>query len=266
MRYIAHAVHMAIVVDATNFLAHSNSLQEVVKSANLLKSLPINALIRGEIGTGKKTLASIILPNAIIVDGQNTQYLNSLIESQEQIIIENFDKVGNYDYLKHLLINNNVRIIGITQKEIKKDIFDKFFTIELFIPPLNERLEDVKPLVEKFVKDISIIFDDMENQDILIESLDLSKNIYSLKKSIFTQYVLKNLTQYDIINYLENFFKNNLEGSNDYRDFLYLYEVPLLKAGLEKFQNQSRLSQVLGLNRNTLRKKLEENKEKLKNE
>ncbi|HIC42959.1 MAG TPA: Fis family transcriptional regulator, partial [Sulfurimonas sp.] len=57
-----------------------------------------------------------------------------------------------------------------------------------------------------------------------------------------------------------------LGGNNDYRNFLYLFEAPLIKAGLEKFKTQLQLADKLGLNRNTLRKKIAENKEYLKDE
>jgi len=36
--------------------------------------------------------------------------------------------------------------------------------------------------------------------------------------------------------------------------FLHLYEVPIIKAGLQRFKSQLQLSEKLGLNRNTLRK------------
>jgi DNA-binding protein Fis len=39
---------------------------------------------------------------------------------------------------------------------------------------------------------------------------------------------------------------------------LHLYEVPLIRAGIKKFKSQLQLSDKLGLNRNTLRKKITE--------
>ncbi|TNF45412.1 MAG: Fis family transcriptional regulator, partial [Epsilonproteobacteria bacterium] len=42
------------------------------------------------------------------------------------------------------------------------------------------------------------------------------------------------------------------------REHLGLYEKPLIEAGLKKFGSQLQLSQVLGINRNTLRKKIHE--------
>jgi DNA-binding protein Fis len=50
----------------------------------------------------------------------------------------------------------------------------------------------------------------------------------------------------------------NLNGNNEYKEHLNLYEEPLIEAGLKKFGSQLQLSQVLGINRNTLRKKIHE--------
>ena len=48
-----------------------------------------------------------------------------------------------------------------------------------------------------------------------------------------------------------------------YLNLVYLYEVPLIRAGLTKYKSQLQLSDKLGLNRNTLRKKIADNKQYL---
>ena len=64
----------------------------------------------------------------------------------------------------------------------------------------------------------------------------------------------------DIMQLLENSLYKKIGGKNDYRNFLHLYEVPLIRAGMKKFKSQLQLSDRLGLNRNTLRKKIAENR------
>ena len=59
---------------------------------------------------------------------------------------------------------------------------------------------------------------------------------------------------------MERYLETRIGSNNDYRKFLYLYEVPLIRAGLRKFGSQLQLAERLGLNRNTLRKKIAENK------
>ena len=56
-----------------------------------------------------------------------------------------------------------------------------------------------------------------------------------------------------------NYLVDRLGSQSDYKNFLHLYEAPLIKAGFDKFKSQLQLSDRLGLNRNTLRKKIAEN-------
>ena len=65
---------VADVVDHTNYIAKSRASIEALKSANLLKSVTINALIVGEAGVGKETLARHIL-SAPIVDASSFKSL-----------------------------------------------------------------------------------------------------------------------------------------------------------------------------------------------
>ncbi|HHD78921.1 MAG TPA: Fis family transcriptional regulator, partial [Epsilonproteobacteria bacterium] len=57
---------------------------------------------------------------------------------------------------------------------------------------------------------------------------------------------------------LYTYLLKHMGGNDAYREYLSLYEKPLIEAGLKKFGSQLQLSQVLGINRNTLRKKIHE--------
>ncbi|HHH37125.1 MAG TPA: Fis family transcriptional regulator, partial [Epsilonproteobacteria bacterium] len=57
---------------------------------------------------------------------------------------------------------------------------------------------------------------------------------------------------------LHRYLYEHMEGDSDYKTYLPLYEKPLIEAGLEKFGSQLKLSEMLGINRNTLRKKIHE--------
>lgn len=62
----------------------------------------------------------------------------------------------------------------------------------------------------------------------------------------------------DIEAILYEYLLKHLDGNNGYKEYLGLYEKPLIEAGLKKFGSQLQLSQILGINRNTLRKKIHE--------
>jgi DNA-binding protein Fis len=70
--------------------------------------------------------------------------------------------------------------------------------------------------------------------------------------------LLSSVGEDDLMGIMENFLFQKLGSNNDYRKFLHLYEVPLIRAGIKKFKSQLQLSDKLGLNRNTLRKKITE--------
>jgi DNA-binding protein Fis len=66
------------------------------------------------------------------------------------------------------------------------------------------------------------------------------------------------MDEHDIKQAVFHYLLDHLEGNNGYKEYLGLYEKPLIEAGLKKFGSQLQLSQVLGINRNTLRKKIHE--------
>ena len=82
---------VAVVVDRTNFIAKSRASMEALKSANLLKSVTINALILGEKGVGKQTLAQHII-TAPVVDATSFNELLALIETHSSLIVKNFHR------------------------------------------------------------------------------------------------------------------------------------------------------------------------------
>ena len=57
---------------------------------------------------------------------------------------------------------------------------------------------------------------------------------------------------------LYHYLLKNIDKNDAYREYLGLYEKPLIQAGLEKYGSQLQLAQILGINRNTLRKKIYE--------
>jgi DNA-binding protein Fis len=75
------------------------------------------------------------------------------------------------------------------------------------------------------------------------------------------QSLLESIDEKNLMEIMEQFLIQKLGGNNDYRTFLHLYEVPLIKAGIKRFKSQLQLADKLGLNRNTLRKKIAEHAE-----
>ena len=250
-------------MDVTSFITVSSASQQAKKTASLLKTLSVNALIMGESGVGKRALASFILPEASIVDASNFEELLVTLESSQELIITNIDTSPNLNRLIDSLKEREVRIIATSKQSFTNRLIDDFFSVKFDIPPLSERLEDVSLLIEKFAKEAAELFGSQADFNSQNFKPDLSKNADSLRRQVMIHYLLQDINDTELMEIIENYLYDKLGSNSDYRNNLYLYEVPLIRAGLQKFKSQLQLSDKLGLNRNTLRKKIAENRQYL---
>lgn len=248
-----------------DFIAVSETSKEIKNSAELLKTLDINALITGEKGVGKKSLAKFIAPDANIFNAkelQNDIADNVISLSNCSIIVDKIDEITNIDLIINWVENNSIKVIATSQKEELNDKLAEIFSITLEIPPLDKRKDDIKPLANKFSKEASSILGISEKPQKLI--INTSENAYSLRKSIFFSYLFESIGENEIMMLMEKYLvENMLENDNIYRDFVYLFEAPLLRASQKRYKSQVQMAKNLGLNRITLRKKLELHKELL---
>lgn len=247
-------------VGVTKFITASDTSKKAFKTATLLKTLSVNALIIGESGVGKKSLASFILSDASVIDASNFKELLLLLESSNQVIITNIDNSPNLKLLVETIIKNSVRVIATAKHSLYSEYVDEIFSIKFDILPLREREEDVKELIEIFSSEASLVFG--KNSSFNADSLhpDLSQNANSLRRQVMINYLLQDIEDVELMEIMQNYMASKLGSNSDYKKFLYLYEVPLIRAGLKKFKSQLQLSERLGLNRNTLRKKIADNK------
>lgn len=252
---------VAALVDVTSFLTASTASKEALKTANLLKSLSVNALISGETGSGKKTLARYILPQADVLEASSYDEILLSIASKKELIISHIENFSNLKVLSDAIKKSAIRVVATCSEHFNNDYLESLFSVQLSLPALSERLEDVRLLEDYFLTEVSSSFG--INSDVDLSSIvpDLTQNAHSLKKQVYLNALLKNMDEQILMQLLEEFLEPLLGNNNDYRDFLHLYEVPLIRAGLKKFKSQLQLSEKLGLNRNTLRKKMAENEE-----
>lgn len=247
-----------------DFIAVSEISKEIKNSADLLKTLDINALIIGESGVGKKALASYIAKDAYVFNARELQddiADNVISLTDKTIIVDKIDILTNVELFINWVESANVRIIATTtKKELSSNLHD-IFSINLEIPVLDERKEDIKPLAKKFSQEAGGILGIESAPNKLI--INTSKNAHSLRKSIYFSYLFESIGENEIMMLLEKYMLDNMEGENSYRDFQYLFEAPLLKASQKRYKSQVQMAKHLGLNRITLRKKLETYKELL---
>jgi len=251
------------VVDATNFVTACASSAQAYKTATLLKTLSVNALISGEVGVGKKTLARYILNDAKVYDALEYDEILIALQNTEKIIISNFENLPNIKIVLDLVKENSVRLIATATSSFYSEYVDDAFSVKFDIPPLSQRPEDVKELITIYMAESARLFSTSAVLDMKNFKPDLSQNSNSLKRQLMISSLLQDINDIELMDILENFIEDKMGSNSDYRKFLYLYEVPLIRAGLSKFKSQLQLSDKLGLNRNTLRKKIADHKQYL---
>ncbi len=241
------------------FVSFSPSSKECLRTALLSKDLPVNTLITGEKAVGKSELAKIISPKA------PTYFLTELeeklisgeldLEALSEIVILDINKSSSCKYLIEQFEQKSIKIIATTTT-LNQTLEEKFL-VKVNIPPLRDRVEDVEFLTNNYINEAKRLFlidKEFENIDV-----DLSSNAISLKKSIFRAVLFDSLTKSDVMHILEEFLLKEFESKTSYKELLPIFEIPLLKAGEKAFKSQLQMAKNFDINRNTLRKKLQEN-------
>lgn len=250
-----------------HFIAKSDIAKEILNSIMLLKSIGVNVLIYGAEGVGKKTLAQVLASCPMFKAKELAELLkNSNFEvDSEAIIIDNIGALPNFEKLTRFANTNNTRVIAtLNSKEIPLHI-EEFFPVTIYIPPLDERKEDIKPLIDKFSKEACSVLGDCGKKPEKI-IINLSQNGISLRKSVYFSYLFETIGENEIMMLLEKFMfekmaNDDKQNENFYRDFSYLFEAPLLRASQKIHKSQLQMAKYLGLNRITLRKKIDQYKE-----
>ena len=237
------------------FFTTSDKIQHIIKGFNLTKTLFVSSIIIGEAHTGKKTLARYLFPDAPLVSGSNQEEVKLALETYDELIISDFEKLSNQSALDFA----NKRIIATANYMGNAGLIDELFAFIYTMPTLQERPDDVRYLRDIFVKEAHSTLM-LEEDDTRLDTipLNLTANSKSLKKSIYHHLMKQTMNIDDIKEMLYDYLYTHFEGNDNYRAHLGLYEIPLIEAGLKKYGSQLQLSQALGINRNTLRKKIHE--------
>ncbi len=307
-----------------NLIGKSEPMQNIFHSISKLIGHNLTVLITGESGTGKDLIAKTIHD----LSNQNKNFFkidlsvvksNSIEKKLSKALFENstiyLDNINEMDisfqpHLLNLLRNafsriqskniKNIRLIIsssenllklIEKGKFREDLFYYLNIIPLYIPPLRERKEDIKDLVNSFlnlneinnlpIKSIhNFAYKELENYSWPgnIKELETFINrlvILSPGKLINEKFIknemdkAKEQLKNDFNNFseifdleLEKFFKNtdiSRYSENLYQFLLKKLEHSLIRKTLSVVNgNQFKASRLLGLNRNTLRKKISE--------
>jgi transcriptional regulator of acetoin/glycerol metabolism len=237
-----------------HYSTRSEAVKTIIKSLDLARSLSIASIIIGEPGTGKRTLVRHLFPDLPVVDGSDQTTLEEALEHGSSLIIEHFEKVPNPEALSF----EGKHIIAIADYAGNRRLLDDLFAFIYTLPPLRERPEDVELYTQIYRREAQEIL--QIDRDVTLDehSLDIRHNLRSLRASVYREVLLQSADETTVEQSLYHHFRHTLPDEADYHTLLGVFERPLLRAGLEHFGSQLKLAQALGINRNTLRKKIRE--------
>jgi DNA-binding protein Fis len=238
------------------FISKSKETKNILESALLAINLPVNIVILGESGLGKKLLTKEIIKD---VQSFDASLLEELINTKK-INLSHYSSLIVYDL--HNVINKNEFLFNCKDLKIIATAlcdcieYSSSFAVKIQIPKLNTTSEDFKYITQEYIKEASILSD---NKDINMKHIkyDLSQNGISLKKSIFKSIFNSSLEKNDFLKSFEDFLEQEVKKDKTYKELLSLFEIPLLNASKKAFKSQLKISSQLGINRITLRKKLD---------
>ncbi len=232
------------------FVAASASMQEIKRVSVLMKHTRIHTLIIGESGVGKSRLADEIAPNAYRIDGTRSSYISDAVRQFDEVIIENFDQVNGADWNL-----SGKRIIATAKTKPRDALCEKLFGLTLELLPLSEREADINPLMERFMANAAI---DLNLDPINIRKVkpDISQNCHSLKRAVYSALIGQNQNEDDFVENMRNFFAREINEIDNYHIFLDMFDKAVILANQDKYKSQLMMSKMMGINRNTLRKKM----------
>ena len=210
--------------------------------------------------------------------------------------IENFNLINNQKSQKantRIIATSKKDLIKLVEKGVfREDLYYKLNVMPIYLPPLRKRLEDIPSLINYFINtfnvknnsqlsidELSLNFlktyhwpGNIQELRNLIERLSLSISNHKitvsdvkdhLKNSFEINENDENLTLENLvekrISKLTSSFNDNSINMNVYDEFIRTVEKPLIENILNYTRgNQIKASSILGLNRNTLRKKISE--------
>ena len=220
----------------------------------------------------------------------------SLAEQNELLnFVENFEwnkrQLSQKPSQTRIIVTSKKDLLKLVENgEFREDLYYKLNVMPIFLPPLRKRLEDIPNLINHFInifnnKNMSKLSIDILALNFL-KSYDWPGNIQELKNLIerlSLSLTNNKITISDVQNQLNNSFEINYndenvtlenlinkrvnklissinddsKSMNIYDDFIKTVEKPLIENILIYTRgNQIKASSILGLNRNTLRKKI----------
>ncbi len=226
-----------------SFIARSQSSKKLLNTLRISANLPVNILIVGERGSGKRTLAKEVFGELEFCTPHQIEQMQNYPAT---LGIEGIEKVKNLSSLFTKLQGHRVIALG---EELHPEL-EEYFPVILHLPPLSQRPEDFEALKSHYIH--------QAQKDLGLEefSCAISNNLNAieLRKEIYKKAVMQTLTDREVMEFLEEFFDQKLP--QEYKTFMQYLDIPLLKAAKKRYGSVLAMAKALHLNRATLTTKL----------
>ena len=236
------------------YKTQNDAIRKIIKNFHLTRTLYIASILIGEPFTGKRTLVRTLFPDLPRVDGRDQEAVEALLEQSDALVIEHYEKLPNADRLNF----DGKHIIATADYAGNTRTLDETFAFLYLMPPLRERPEDIDLYTRLYEEEARQTLQVAAPTACNRRHLDLRENLRSLRASVYREVLFQSHDSQTLERGLYHYFHHTFDVEADYHRLLGIFEKPLLEAGLEKYGSQLRLAEALGINRNTLRKKIHE--------
>ena len=137
-------------------------------------------------------------------------------------------------------------------------MIDYFFGIVIEIEALSSTKDDIPVLSEAFLAEAKTSLKIEHDIDMSGMSFDISENCHSLKRNVYKKLLAQTLNETALTATMSDFFYDGIEVEDNYAHFLNIFDTAIINANHKKYKSQLMMSYKMGINRNTLRKKINE--------
>lgn len=253
-----------------NISQRRNSPFVAINCAAITESLLESELFGYEEGSftgarkgGKPGLFELAHGGTILLDEINSVSLNLQAKLLRVLEEKEIMRIGS-DYVIPL----DVRIIAAANEELKRkvdegsfrsDLFYRLSILEITIPPLRERKNDILPLFNYYIKELSNYKGNQAINKEIEEKLtnyNWPGNVRELR-NVAQRYMLLNEIDLDENEIKYNDLKgNNLDGALDLKEINKFIEEKVIDMLLSKKMTKTEVANMLGISRTALWKKI----------
>ena len=216
---------------------------------------------------GKKGILELANKGTILLDEIGEMPFVSQAKLLRFLEEKEFMKIGSSKPTKV-----DVRVIAATNRDLRKlmlegkfrkDLYYRLSTIYIYIPPLRERVEDIKMLAKYFLDNLN---DTYKTKKLLspelirlLETLRLEGNVRELRGIVERMFFYSKSDIISIKDYYESdsMQKNNPHGpSENLKDMVESYEKSILEEFYLKYRSTRKVAKALKVSQSSIFKKL----------